>query len=228
VAVAGFFLVYSFYYLFLVSVVALWYCIPLAAVAIVASGIGLNAVINSCFSVRWRSTAGYAVAGAYLVSLAAIIPATFRGEKNVQAFVEDGVRKEIGLYLAGVMRPEQTVGCEPLGYIGYYSRHVVYAHPGMCNLQVVRYLREHPQRRSLLDMLEYFHPDYIVLRPKEYEIGLARGYSWLASDYEMITTFQTPEDERAQLLFPDSNLDVKFYLLRRTSIIPGVPLASVH
>ena len=77
--------------------------------------------------------AGYAVAAAYLASLAAIVPATFRGEKNVQAFVEDGVRKKIGLYLAGVMRPEQSIGCEPLGYIGYYSRHVMYAHPGMCN-----------------------------------------------------------------------------------------------
>jgi len=98
----------------------------------------------------------------------------------------------------------------------------------MCNLQVVRYLRDHPKRRSLLDMLEYFHPDYIVLRPNEYEIGLARGHTWLASDYEMIATFQTPEDEKAQLLFPDSNFDVKFYVLRRTAIMPEAPQPSGH
>ena len=97
-----------------------------------------------------------------------------------------------------------------------------------CAIQVVRFLREHPHRHGLLDMLAYFHPDYIVLRPAEYEIGLSRGYTWLASDYEMIATFETPEEEKAQLLFPDSNLDVKFYLLRRTAIIPEAPLASVR
>ena len=168
-AIGGFFVAYSIYYLFLVSVVALWYCIPLAAIAVLAAGIGWNTVINASFSPRWRSIAGYTVAIAYLASLAVIIPATFRAEKNVQAFVEDGVRKKVGLYLAGVMRPEETIGCEPLGYIGYYSRHVVFAYPGMCNRQVAWFLRDHPDRRNLLDMLDHFRPDYVVLRPNEYQ-----------------------------------------------------------
>ncbi len=227
-AIAGFVIGYSMYYLFLVSAVALWYCVPLAAIAILAGCKGLNAVIKGCFSGRGRSIAGYVVATAYLASLATIIPATFRGERNVQAFVEDGVRKKVGLYLAGVLRPDQTIGCEPLGYIGYYSRHAVLAYPGMCNRQVVRFLREHPQGRNLLDMLAYFHPDYVVLRPQEYERGLRRGHSWLESHYEKVATFQTPEEERAQLLFPQGNLDVEFIVLRRTSIIPENPSSAVR
>ncbi len=219
-AIACFVLVYSLYYLFPVAVVALWYCIPLAAVAVLAAGIGLNAALNVYFAGRWRSIAGYIVAATYLASLAITAPQAFRGEKNVQLYVEDGVRKAIGMYLAAVMRPGETIGCEPLGYIGYYSRHVVFAFPGMCNRQVVQFLRDHPQGRNLLDMLDYFHPDYVVLRPNEYELGLRTGRSWLVSDYEKIATFQTSEDGRAQLLFPHDNLDVEFYMLRRTSIVP--------
>ncbi len=226
VAIGGFVLIYSFYYLFLVGVIALWYCIPLAALGVLASGIGLNATINSVLTARWRPIAGYGVAIAYLASFAVIVPKTFRGERNVQRFVEDGVRKQVGLYLAGVERPDQTIGCEPLGYIGYYSRRVLFAYPGMCNLRVTRFVREHPRQRNLLDMLDYFRPDYIALRPLEYKIGLRRGHSWLVSDYEMVATFRVSEDERSQLLYPDENFDTEFYVLKRTSALPRGPLPS--
>ncbi|HUI82949.1 MAG TPA: hypothetical protein VL240_01930 [Candidatus Binatia bacterium] len=216
-AIAGFVVVYSAYYLFLVSVVALWYCIPLAAIAIMAAGLGVNAMLHACFRGRWRAIAGYAVALAYLASLAAIMPQTFRGERDVQRFVEEGVRKEVGLYLASVMGPKQTVGCEPLGYIGYYSRHVVYAYPGMCNREVVRFVHQHPKQRNLIDMLAYFRPDYIALRPMEYRRGLRTGNYWLTTEYQKAAIFRTPEQERLQLLFPNDNLDTEFYVLKRTS-----------
>lgn len=217
IATGLFVLVYSFYYLFLVGVVALWYCIPLAAVTVLASGIGLNAVVVALVPVRRRPLAGYGVAMAYLASLAVIMPATFLGEKNVQQFVDEGVRKRVGVYIASVSTPDQTVGCEPLGYIGYFSRRVMFAYPGMCNREVVKFVRQHPKQRNLLDMLDYFRPDYIALRPMEYKVGLGRGHTWLVSDYERVATFWVPQDEKSQLLFPHDNLDVEFYVLRRTS-----------
>ena len=200
----------------------------LAAIAVLAAGIGLDATVNSVLTGRWRSLAGYAVAVAYLASFAVIVPETFRGERNVQRFVEDGVRKQVGMYLAGVERPDQTIGCEPLGYIGYYSRRVVLAYPGMCNLQVTRFVREHPRQRNLLDMLDYFRPDYVALRPLEYKIALRRGHTWLLSDYQMVTVFRVPEEERSQLLFPDQNLDTEFYVLKRTSVLPREPSPSAR
>jgi hypothetical protein len=219
IAVAMFVFAYSMYYLFAVGVVALWYCIPLAAISVVAAGIGLNATINFFLTGRSRSLVGYGVAAAYLASLVAIMPATFEGERNVQQFVEDGVRKQVGLYLAGVTRPDQTVGCEPLGYIGYYSRRVVFAYPGMCNRQVVRFVRDHPRQRNLIDMLDYFRPDYIALRPREYMVALRRGNSWLFSDYQMAADFKVSDENKSKLLFPKDNLDTEFYVLKRNS--PG-------
>ena len=217
VAIALFVLVYSFYYLFLVGVVALWYCIPLAAITVLAGGIGLDAAMESLLAVKSRPIVASAVAIVYLASFAVIMPETFRGERNVQQFVEEGVRKQVGLYLANVSRPDQTIGCEPLGYIGYYSRRTMFAYPGMCNRQLVKFLREHPRQRNLLDMLDYFRPDYIALRPMEYKVALGRGDTWLVSDYERVATFWATPDERSQLLFPRDNLDTEFYVLKRTS-----------
>jgi len=229
IGIAGFVLLYSIYYLFLVGVVALWYCIPLAAITVLAAGIGLDATLSLLPRGTPARIVGYTVAMAYLASLAVIMPETFNGERNVQRLVEDGVRKQTGLYLAEVMRPDQTIGCEPLGYIGYYSRRVVFAYPGMCNLDVVRFIHRHPGRRNLWDMLDYFRPDYIALRPAEFRRGLRRGDSWLVSDYERVADFRVPEEQRSQLLFPNDNLDTEFYVLRRTTptsrttALPAIP-----
>jgi len=220
VAIAGFLLTYSTYYLFAVGVVALWYCIPLAGITLLGAGTGLNATLNSLLRGRALRITAYGIAAAYLASFVVIMPATFRGEKNVQRFVDDGVRKQVGLYIAGVTRPDQTIGCEPLGYIGYYSRRVVFAYPGMCNLEVVRFIRQHPGRRNLWDMLDYFRPDYIALRPLEYKHALRKGDDWLVSDYKQVAHIQIPEEEKSQLLFPDQNLDTEFYIFRRTWVIP--------
>lgn len=226
-AIAAFVLVYSLY-LFLVGQVFPWYCVPLAAVAMLAAGIGLDALLKGCLAERWRLILGYALAVAYLALFAAVAAVTFRGEKNVQTFVEDGVRKQVGLYLAHVMRPGQTVGSESLGYFGYYSRHVVFDYPGLCNLQVVQFLHEHPRKRHLQDMLAYFHPDYIVLRPIEYQVGLKEGHSWLLSDYQQVADFRIPDEKRSQLLFPESNIDLEYYVLKRRSYPLEVYSASPH
>ena len=216
-SIAGFITGYLLYYLFLVEVIALWYCIPFAAIAMLAAGIGLDATLSRLRGIRWRIAAAYAVAGAYLAVLIAVTPITINGERNIQRYVEDQVRKRIGLYLADNTRPDQTIGCEPLGYIGYYSRREMFAYPGMTNPQVVRFVREHPDQRNLVDMLDYFRPDYIALRPLEYKLALRQGKKWLVTDYEMVADFSTPDYEKEQLLFPNQNLDTEFYLLKRRS-----------
>jgi hypothetical protein len=231
-AIALFVLVYSAYYLWSVSVIAPWYCIPLAAVAILAAGIGLNAALNDIFVPRWQTAAGYVLVFAYLGTLAIHAPASFRDEKNIQAFVEDGVRKQIGIYLASVLAPGQTIGAEPLGYIGYYSRHEIYDFPGLCNWKVTEYFHHHPLQAesgggytfrrkalmsSMIGMFGHFRPDYIVLRPEEYQTAVDNKEAWFFDEYQQVAVFRVPDDKREELLFPRDNLDLEYHVFKRAS-----------
>lgn len=211
----GFVIVYALYYLFLMNFVFGWYTVPLAAVTILASAVGINALLNVISHERLRRSLGYTLAGCYLVCLAAVLPASFRGDRHVQEYVENEVRKPIGLYLGSVMTPQQTLGCESLGYFGYYSRRLVYDYPGLSNPSVVRFMRQNPDKRNLIDMLEHFRPDFLVLRPSEYALGLARGNQWLSRDYKIVRDFRVPDNDVRQMLFPEDNLDLRFLVLRR-------------
>lgn len=228
-AVTLFVFVYSVYYLVFVSVVAPWYCMPLAAVAIVAAGIGLDATLRELFAARGRTIVGYGLAAAYLASLAIYMPASFRDEKNIQTFVEDGVRKKIGLYLADVMTPGQTIGCEPLGYIGYYSKHLIYDFPGLCNRQVTHWFHMHPMKAksadytfrrkalmtSMIEMFGHFRPDYIVLRPEEYQTAVDNQQEWFLTGYREVAVFRVSDKDRSELLFPHDNLDLEYHVFKR-------------
>jgi hypothetical protein len=227
IAVTCFILVYSLYYLFMMVAIFLWYIVPLAAVAMLIAGLGFDSALKALVAARWRSIVGYALAGAYLAILAAVAPIALRGEKNIQTIVEDGVRKPVGVFLGNVMGPGETIGAEPLGYFGYYSRRVVFDYPGLCNWQVVRFMREHPDKRTLLDMLAYFQPDYIALRPNEYAMGRSRQ-DGLLNNYELVKKFAVPEASKRQLLFADRNVDLEFYVLRLRKHSAGTTISSVN
>ncbi|MBI3471126.1 MAG: hypothetical protein HY013_07205, partial [Candidatus Solibacter usitatus] len=108
--------VYTLYYTFLVPVTFGWYTAPLAASAILLCAKGAGDLLRAQPRLAW---AGAAV---YLGALAWILPTTFTAERNIQQIVEEGIRAKIGRYLNEVAAPNQTIGCEPLGYIGYYSQ----------------------------------------------------------------------------------------------------------
>jgi len=151
-----------------------------------------------------------------LTLLALYIPVTFRGERQVQEFVENGNRKPIGEYLAAVMAPDQTVGSESLGYIGYYSRRIIYDYPGLCSRKVTQYVRDNPEHRGLLEMVHAFRPDYLVLRSEEVLSASASLNGWLREDYELVREFRVPEAQVKRMLFPQ-NYDLAFHVYKRKS-----------
>jgi hypothetical protein len=151
-----------------------------------------------------------------LTLLALYIPVTFRGERQVQEFVENGNRKAIGEYLAAVMAPDQTVGSESLGYIGYYSRRIVYDYPGLCSRKVTQYVRTNPEHRSLLEMVHALQPDYLVLRPEEVLSASASQAAWLREDYELVHEFRVPEAQVKQMVLP-KNYDLEFNVYKHKS-----------
>ena len=218
--IGGFVIVYSLYYVFAMVNVFGWYVVPLTAAAILVCAAGADLLLRTAFLAPYLKLGSRGLTVAFPSLHAILLPVSFRADRNIQQFVDTGNRKVIGEYLAGIMTPYQTVGCEPLGYVGYYSRRIVFDFPGLCNRKVTQFVREHRQNCNLLDMLKALRPDYLVLRPGEIEAAAAGGDGWLRRDYEVVREFRVPEARVRQLLFPESNVDLAFAVLRRK---PGAP-----
>ncbi len=223
--VCGFVLVYVSYYLFAVPQMFGWYIVPVTAVTIIAVAMGTEYLISRTSSHRVTVVTSCGV-GLYLSMMTVFSISLMGAERRVQEIVDDGNRKQIGLFLGSVMRPDETVGCEPLGYIGYYSRRIVYDFPGLCNRSVTRFMREHPQHHTLSDMLAAFRPDYLVLRPGEVQAASASG-QWLRQDYQFLREFHVPDEASRKLLFSESNVD-KVFIVYKKRASPAASSAALR
>lgn len=222
---AFFVLIYGLYYTFLVPFIHGWYLVPFSAMAILLSLRGIAGWAHP-LKKRARNNAMIAIATVYLGCIGSILPTTFTAERQIQDVIENHVRREMGRYLGSVMKPNETVGCEPLGYVGYYSRRVVYDWPGLCNRRVVEYVRTTPGPHTLYDMLEHFRPDYIVLRGIEYRyLSVYTHQSWIDTDYDRVKTFAA-DPERAKSIFDiTTNVDREFLVFHKKApqLLPSVP-----
>ena len=86
-----------------------------------------------------------------------------------QALIEDGHRKQIGLWLkANASSPRDTVLMECLGYIGYFSGLKTYDIPGTSSPEVVAARRRlGPAKDNMRWVIRDLKPDWVVLRPGE-------------------------------------------------------------
>lgn len=206
---AFFVLVYAVYYVFCVPYVFGWYVVPLAAAAVLLSARGLAAITAPWPPLR------VPLVLAYLAVIMAMLPITIPAEKRIQEDIENPVRKAMAQYLALTMKPGETVGGEPLGYLSYYSGHEVYDWPGLANRAVVQYSREHPHARTMNDMLEHFRPDYLVLRPYEYHYLEGHKGGWVNKDYELAAEFAANPAAIAYIPLIHTNQDTCFLVLHK-------------
>jgi hypothetical protein len=210
-------MIYSFiaaylaYFVLLVPAMWGWYTPPFTAVAVVGSVYGLWSLMRLIPAPKLRPAVASAFGVAYVTLIVIAMPVTMRAEKHVQQYVEIENREAVGLYVKSLAKSGDTIGCEPLGYIGYYSRLPIYDYPGLCNRKVVQYLREHPRReRTFALMLQYFHPTFLVLRPWESKTGDQVTLPWISQDYSLIRVFRVPPEKSSQLLYAGSNVDLEF------------------
>jgi Flp pilus assembly protein TadD len=210
---------YAVYYIFFVAGVFSWYLAPFVAMTIFLCARGMQAVGALLRPPKLRTGAWTLFAAAYLSIFAAVLPYTFSTEKLIQERVENNVRKQVGIFLGHVMEKNEVVGTEPLGYVGYYSRRIVYDWPGLCSRKVVEFSRSHPrEQRSLLSMLRFYQPEFIVLRYCEYKDSPSE--SWIDDNYRIIRSFEVPYD-RNNPVFHDGNVDTGFFVLARRTWHPG-------
>src|SRR5262249_36878039 len=106
-----------------------------------------------------------------------------------QAPIEDGLRRQIGLWLHDHARsPHDTVLLEPLGYIGYFSGLKMLDVPGLSSREMVetrRRLGPDKEAEAYLELL----PDWMVLRPSETQYRGVVDPTRLGEFYEVAQIF---------------------------------------
>ncbi len=204
--------VYSLYYVFLVPIVFGWYKVPYILTLLLLSARGVQAVVSLLDpAMQRRAQLGFACA--YIGLFIAILPITFLTERQIQHYVENDVRKPAGLYLAEHMAEDEAVGCEPLGYMSYYSRGNVYDWPGLASRTVVTWSKEHPGG-DLETMLQGLQPEYLFLRDMEILFRF-QDPAWFHDHYHVVETFLIDPEAAKQIRWIDRNIDTRFRIYKR-------------
>ena len=117
-------------------------------------------------------------------------------------------------------RWDEAVGCEPLGYIGYYSGKIVYDWPGLNSRKVVAWEKANPNRRCLENMLRDLQPEYLFLRDVEMTVDFYDP-AWFKQRYHVMKTFIIDAEAAKHMRWLDTNPDTHFRVYKK--IHPGDP-----
>ena len=136
-----------------------------------------------------------------------------------QAIIENGTRREIGLWLREHAAPSDTVLLEPLGYIGYFSGLKTYDVPGLSSREVV----EVESRLGVVSARVWgaiaaeLHPEWLVLRPQEID-SITRSHPHLLEEqYERTREFNVSDQVASLAIYGRYYLDLDsvFTVFRR-------------
>lgn len=113
--------------------------------------------------------------------------------RTQQQVIEYGTRRSIGLWLHDNASRGDTVFLECLGYIGFYSQLKTYDYPGMSSKEVVAEMRRLPvsERHSYGALISALHPDFVVLRPQEYDVVSTTHPGLLQQNYSPAAFFDS-------------------------------------
>lgn len=136
-----------------------------------------------------------------------------------QRVVEEGNRKQIGLWLHERMKPEESLFMEPLGYIGFYSEMPrIYDFPGLVAPEVVKARRK--GSGTMASVVVQLRPDWMVLRPHEMQT-LSR-IPEIGDHYEVVKEFDVSSELNRYSYIPGSGYvywDARFFVLHKTAVM---------
>jgi len=119
-----------------------------------------------------------------------------------QEIVEDGNRRQIGLWLKEHAASQRdTVFLEPLGYIGFFSQLKMYDYPGLSSPEVVA-ARKKLKTNSYALLIRELSPDWLVLRPEEIRRIKKDAPLLLAEKYEQVKVFDVSDKVRSFAFLP--------------------------
>lgn len=137
------------------------------------------------------------------------------GIRVQQRVIEDGIRREIGLWLRQNSRPGDSVFMECLGYIGYFSGLKTYDYPGLSSPEVVAAIRAGDRRFT--EVIGRIKPSWLVVRPFEIaDASKPENAAWL--DYELVKEWDARAALDAVPVLPGRGwmeFDAQFLVFRR-------------
>lgn len=142
-----------------------WYLPPWTVLAALALAFTLD---HACAVLaRWRAavSALRIAAGLLVAGQIAVLAGSAWQMRVQQRLIEEGGRRDIGLWLHAHAAPHDTVFLESLGYIGYYSQLKMYDFPGLSSPEVVAAI--HGGARRYVDLIAQLRPTWLVLRPAD-------------------------------------------------------------
>jgi hypothetical protein len=208
-----------------------WYVPPYALVAMIGWGFVITDLTNligaSGAAARTPSAAvlrplvAYGVLGivAFQAGVSLLMANAMRLQ---QVIIEDGGRRQIGLWLGQNAAPGDTVFLESLGYIGYFSNLKMLDFPGLASREVVA-----ARRKVGMDefdaLIREVNPVWIVLRPGEAARAASRAPGLLSNGPNGTYQLRRMSDQSARVSamgdMPGRSLlayDQTFLVYRRT------------
>lgn len=163
-----------------------WYLPPFMAICALLAGAGLTRLGD----LIPRMTIALSVLLAAL--FAAHYPASVHINSVIQHDIENQVRVKVGLWLKGHVPKGRPVVSESAGYVGYYSNVKLYDYPGLTSPTSVRVLKKAgASRNNILTLIQGTQPDWIVLRPTEFQ-ALQAFDPKLVKKYALAIQFVAP------------------------------------
>ena len=140
----------------------------------------------------------WAMAGFGMLLSGWLLVEVARLSKVEQVHVDDGNRREVGLWLKANAQPGDSVFMECLGYLGYFSGLKTFDYPGMSSPEVVQASQKVGLEWPAL--IEELKPTWLVLRPLEAS-RIARARPGLLTEkYEEVKVFDaSPRVERLRV-----------------------------
>jgi hypothetical protein len=213
--VSAFLVGVTVYLIVIVQIIFPWYPVPLLALAGLATAVGVDRW-TGVFPRGWGGPLRWLVCLLLTLAYVSPLPKTFATEAVFQRLIEEGVRREVGLWLAENSDLMDTVAVECLGYVGYYSRLPIHDYPGLSSPRATAALKKAGVDRFLWPIVDELKPRWIVLRrselvvPPEYEIvrhvRAAEGYERLLARH-----------------FPVQTSDGEFFILKRRNEAKQAP-----
>ncbi len=128
--------------------------------------------------------------------------------KYQQKIVENGNRKQIGLWLKMNSKPKDRVFMECLGYIGFFSNLKTFDFPGMSSPEVVR-ARKKLNSNKYSAVINELKPEWLVLRAGEATEIKKEIPQLLGKEYSLAKVFDVRKEiEKAHVQYGEPFLHV--------------------